>query len=540
MGQVTSRIIASPFESSPSLRAASPPGPQAAVDGSMFRGGMMGELMRANNRIATLEADFAAIQNTKSKADEMRATIADSFTFERAAQGPGNPGTHSFIIQAPQFAAMCGASSSVASIFSVDFFPRMSPRNATILHPIANEVPASRFLLAGCPSAEGQPLSFSVPAPLGTRGEICVGLELFNVDLEDVGRSYMAYNWSTGGQPVETYLQRTRGCTRFSVHVNRNLGCLAVLPSKKTAIRQRNCTFTGESRGKWKNANAIIHKGEPSVFVAPCKLRARVPSERHGHALDGTTWVHVLGDSVTSMLHQHYVRAVTGLKAYLKYHSVNGSKLDKHQFGFICMPQVACYSSASWMDKGASFPTVISNRIAKGLPEMVRANGVNRTVPNIIMFSHGSHHKDTWGYDEQARNRFKHTTTSQVTTAVKMGTLKLVMLLETARDVAVTPDRFAHPSNLCTISNWRIQQRNLVMAEMFMQSCRTLSHTGLQCRVLDLFSPTITLTGYTPGLFFKERDPIHVLRPREAKLSFAAEMLHDLLESFDWSTRGLR
>merc|ERR1719199_1317959 len=109
------------------------------------------------------------------------------------------------------------------------------------------------------------------------------------------------------------------------------------------------------------------------------------------------------------------------------------------------MPQVACYSSASWMDNGASFPTVISNRIAKGLPEMVRANGVNRTVPNIIMFSHGSHHKDTWGYDEQARNRFKHTTTSQVTTAVKMGTLKLVMLLETARDVAVTPDRFAHP-----------------------------------------------------------------------------------------------
>ena len=53
-------------------------------DDSTLRGGLEGELSRTRNRLATIEADFDYIQRAHSKADQLRATIADSFIFERA------------------------------------------------------------------------------------------------------------------------------------------------------------------------------------------------------------------------------------------------------------------------------------------------------------------------------------------------------------------------------------------------------------------------------------------------------------------------
>ena len=91
------------------------------------------------------------------------------------------------------------------------------------------------------------------------------------------------------------------------------------------------------------------------------------------------------------------------------------------------------------------------------------------------------------------------------------------------------PSASGFTSIMCKLSNWR-QQRNLVMADTFLRACETISR---KCRILDLYGPTIALTGTAPGVFYKDRDPIHVLWSRERQLSFAGRLLAQVIGTLD-------
>ena len=102
---------------------------------------------------------------------------------------------------------------------------------------------------------------------------------------------------------------------------------------------------------------------------------------------------------------------------------------------------------------------------------------------------------------------------------------------ETARDTGLTPFKFTSPATLCGLSNLRAQQRNRAMTDALHRVCDGERRNPVKCRVLDLFSPTVALVGATPGKFFRDRDPVHFWRHKEAMNNFVAPMVRDVIAS---------
>ena len=164
-------------------------------------------------------------------------------------------------------------------------------------------------------------------------------------------------------------------------------------------------------------------------------------------------------------------------------------------------------------------------------------NAAHVKTPDAVVLSMGSHHKDRWGFDEASSRRFDFVFSTAVKELLRANVRKIVLSLESARDSVLTPNRFASPSEMCVESNWRRQQRNRVMTEALARACAAHASARVQCRVLDIYSPTVSMTGFRPGLFFRDRDPIHFMRPgTEASrhMDFVGPMLHQVLGSFTW------
>jgi len=248
-------------------------------------------------------------------------------------------------------------------------------------------------------------------------------------------------------------------------------------------------------------------------------------------------WIHVTGDSVAAQLFPHYVKAISAKRVTVKWFKAQGRKGKDLAVG--CTAQCTCMTFSTWWDYGyrtsqADFETL--SYLPPDSHEALRSRGcgTSQWAPNVTVFSLGSHHKEVWGYDDDARTRFEFVFDVFLSSAVQNMTTKFVLVAEGATDVQVTPTRFAHPDGQCLLSNWRKQHRNQLMAAVFNRLCDARKEQGLQCRFLDLFSPTVTLTGAAPGLFYLERDPVHALRPRMDKLAFAGTMLLDALGSFSF------
>jgi hypothetical protein len=495
---------------------------RAAESETSERGGLEGELSRTRNRLLTLEADFATIQKERSKLDELRASIANSFSW-RGKHYP-QAGTLSLAIQAPKFAPLCASSPQVASIFSVDLVAGMDASSNNSGHV------ASRSLIAGCPGgANGGNFTSEVPLSCGKNMHICVGLDLFNVHLDDLGRSRQVLDFSSR-KPV---LARTVGrtCSRFSIHVDRRLGCQPCASREDKVdepkiARRSPCSFTGETGGQWVDPEALLSAKKRGVYRPLC-TPPKPTTLPHG------TWIHVVGDSVTASLMIHLVKSVLRHKSPTLWRKTSPPKV--RDYLATCFKGV-CISMMSWFDLGVSTSPAefsVPSYLPKELIDHMRVKyKLNATAPNVTVVTMGSHHRNVWGYDEAARQRFNFTFGTFLKSAMRDQTSKIVLMLETARDMAKTAYRFAHPSEQCLLSNLRWQRRNVLMAEILQTRCR---EAGMQCRVLDLFSPTNTLVGAPPGVFFRDRDPVHVLRDKHVQLAFTGPLLMDVIHSFDWT-----
>lgn len=195
----------------------------------LYRGGLEGELVRTRNRLLTLEQDFNAIQSERSRTDELRATLAKSFTVS------AGPSESSLRIHWPSFA-------SDASIFTVDEVESVDANTSENVY--------RRTLLAVKPPVfGGQFVDVSVPPRSQPVTHVCISLETFNVLLEDV-----KYSTELFGEPSRR--DQDRGCRRFSVSVSRRIGCVTV-KANTSAGSKRVCSFTSFTHGHWANPRAF-------------------------------------------------------------------------------------------------------------------------------------------------------------------------------------------------------------------------------------------------------------------------------------------
>ena len=510
----------------------------------------------AKNRIAVLEQDFESMSQAKSKEDALAAGIARRFSLvtDNDTHVAHANGTFSFDIASPTFAASLCRSEGVAAVVRIDWSPGLR-----IGRPLGSQ------LAFGCPRVERRwRLVAKLPAIAGVY-TVCIRLELFNVLKADLTRSFAAFERPPPDKnPAEwwTY-NRTkarvdgRACSRLSVWVNRTIGCLNVTvpgsrhPGSREASRECG-HVASETLGQWsEDLHLRVARQAYGMLCQPPHLPAVLATKR------AALWVHLIGDSVVgSMLADNILAAVFGGNRRGEWQEgPTDPRRAAEPLSCKCTPSCACMDSrvnvtalgvrmltrTIWFDFGKGMDASLTNDpyIQKCARNCLRSSQLHsQTGPDVVIFSLGFHHRDMWGGDGEAQRRFRYVFTSYLRRMMALGTRGFVLITESARDTGMTPFKFGSPDQLCFLSAVRAQQRNRAMVEALHYACetvthdaRTAAHGGAICRVLDLFSPTLPLVGASPGVFFRDRDPVHFWRHKPERHAFIRPLVVSALAS---------
>ena len=468
----------------------------------------------AKNRIAVLENDLAVLQTERSKTDELSAGIARGFSLVVGSTIAHANGTFPFEIASPRFANSLCQMPHVSATVQIDWSPGVDWR-----------LPSSRQLVVGCPRGRNWPLVAHLPAVSGTY-KVCPRLELFNVVESDLGRSFERFGQSGAQNDTTIGGPQPNTCTSLSVYVGRSIGCVNVtVPSAEQRLTPGQaagaaCTYTtSEVQGRWSES---YQRGKPAQFEQNC-LRQTPPAAVA--ASPPWRWVHLIGDSVfNGLLGLPIAKTVYGGSLSLmkrgsekwdslpQYGCLGRSRFNSTRLG------VQCFTTSRWFDSGSPYAKInfdSQNATEVQLFEKLREAGyAGKPRPDIVLLSMGSHHRDVWGEDEDAHRRFLSQFRAFVRRMRRHGTRGFMLATETARETAFTPSSYAAVEVMCRLSNLRLQLRNRAMAEAFLRACA--ENEGAVCRILDLFSPTIALVGAPANFNFRDRDPIHFWRHKDA------------------------
>lgn len=457
------------------------------------------ELRIAVNRNKVLESDLQDALRDRSAADEMSSLLAKSFYLTRPNETFVTPdGAFHFRIFAPGLAnTFC--KSHATSVFYVDW---------TRGHHSGHRGPAARTLITGCPRDAGLPVTLRLPTTghgVGENFTVDVGVELVNSDSDELVAS------------------KGRGCSRLSHVVNRSLGTFfATVPAdtgertfttsqRATAWPQGSCTFDGETPGEW-----TLSRSGLQAYRHLCKDPPRVRLAERA----GPVWVHLIGDSVVGgQLGSRIMRQLTHsreMSAFQLGGSVGHKEICRNVSIAMQSPMnVQCASIAlGYEEPGYDHMKYFRNagQVYSAYDNLVRAGWRGGRTPTYVLFSLGSHHKYAWGADDDAERHYRQFL--ELFLKSWSQTRGFVLILESARDDVLIPNKFKAVETTCYRSTWRTRRRNLVTAKAFMSAC---SAVGRRCRVLDLFTPTLPMVGHAPGKYYDRGDPVHFLRTNDAE-----------------------
>ena len=266
-------------------------------------------------------------------------------------------------------------------------------------------------------------------------------------------------------------------------------------------------------------------------YYAPSSCRPRDGPR----VLPRLRWLHVVGDSVTYNLFGSIKRAfaaatnetLTWGDSEQRRTTRKGSQTGPPRWKCACTAtRTHCVTMATWFDTGPEpGPLNMTGSTLSGPAVPARTRPpfdkcvVNSSVhPDVTYLSLGSHHQWAADASERYRQGFPTWLSAQPRRA------GVVLALRSAQGLTGTPDRYGGVDVACRATNLRVERNNAVQVAALRAACA--SRRMPNCRVLDLFSPT--LPWIADRRVFRPGDPVHF---RNLGVGWVQHLLLDVLRS---------